>query len=161
MAYGAPTAGLDVTVANPSGKVVYKGQTSGKGTFGTGTLPAGQYVVQFNSRNAALNKGTYTMVVSAGKKKVSAEAVEGSKLAKGGIAMKIDVAGGMNVAGQVAESEFGGKPGMVYIGPKAGSHMGGHWVPKGSPEAVEAQTSGRMRAEDVQKITEKSFNPQG
>jgi hypothetical protein len=161
LAYSAGAAPINVTVADPAGRVVAKTQTDAKGTFGTGTLPAGQYVVQLNSKDPSTRGAHYTIVVSAGKKKVSAEQIAGEKLNGTGVAMKIDVGAGMKLAGQAVQAEPGGKPGMVWVGPRAGSHMGGHWVPKGSPEAIEAQTSGRMRNEDVQKITEKSYNPQG
>jgi hypothetical protein len=92
---------INVTVADSSGKVAYKGTTDGKGTFATGKLQPGGYVVQFNSKSAP--KGTnYVLVISAGKKKVMANAVEAEKFAAGGVAMKIDVAAGLNITGQVA-----------------------------------------------------------
>ncbi|MDQ6624199.1 MAG: T9SS type A sorting domain-containing protein [Verrucomicrobiota bacterium] len=159
LAYGA--APINVTVSNPSGKVVARMQTDSKGAFGTGTLPAGQYIIQLNSKDSSMRGAHYTIVVSAGKKKVSAESIAGEKLAGAGVAMKIDVGAGMKLAGQAVQAEAGGKPGMVWIGPHAGSNMRGHWVPKGSPEAIEAQTGGRMNTEDVQKITDKAYNPQG
>jgi hypothetical protein len=95
---------IKVTVADSSGKVAYRGATDGKGTFATGKLQPGGYVVQFNSKSAP--KGTkYVLVISAGKKKVMANAVEAEKFAAGGVAMKIDVAAGVNISGQVAAGE--------------------------------------------------------
>jgi hypothetical protein len=95
---------IKVTVADASGKVAYKGTTDGKGTFATGKLQPGGYVVQFNSKSAP--KGTnYVLVISAGKKKVMATAVEAEKFAAGGVAMKIDVAVGLNITGQIAAGE--------------------------------------------------------
>jgi hypothetical protein len=92
---------INVIVADSSGKVAYKGATDGKGIFATGKLQPGGYVVQFNSKSAP--KGTkYVLVISAGKKKVMANAVEAEKFAAGGIAMKIEVAAGLNITGQVA-----------------------------------------------------------
>jgi hypothetical protein len=92
---------INVTVADSSGKVAYKGATDGKGTFATGKLPPGGYVVQFNS-NSAPKGSKYVLVISAGKKKVMANAVEAEKFAAGGVAMKIEVAAGLNITGQVA-----------------------------------------------------------
>ena len=92
---------INVTVADSSGKAAYKGATDGKGTFATGKLQPGGYVVYFNSKSAP--KGSkYLLVISAGKKKVMANAVEAEKFAAGGVAMKIEVAAGLNITGQVA-----------------------------------------------------------
>src|SRR3954470_19405250 len=95
----AATPPLQVTVSDASGKVAYKGRTSSAGTFATSKLAPGEYVVQFNGTAA----GTYAVVVSAGKNKVSADSVSGEKFAKGGVAMKVKVGEGMNISGQVAE----------------------------------------------------------
>jgi hypothetical protein len=92
---------LKVTVADSSGKVTYKGATDGNGTFATGQLRPGGYVVYFNSKSAPKG-GKYLLVISAGKKKVLANAVEAEKLSAGGVAMKIVVAAGLNITGQVA-----------------------------------------------------------
>ena len=88
-AYGAGVAPMDVTVSGPGGKVAYKGKTDANGTFSTPKLAPGNYTVQFNS--PGLKAGQYVIVVSAGKKKVSADSVIGDKFAKGGVAMKVDV----------------------------------------------------------------------
>lgn len=86
----------------------------------------------------------YSIVVSAGKKKVSAGPVAGEKLGKGGVAVKVDVGAGVNITGQVVTAQSGpvkdGKK-MVWIPPTLGSHQPGHWVEEGSAEAVEARVS--------------------
>jgi hypothetical protein len=92
---------INVTVADSSGKVAYKATMEGIGTFATGKLQPGGYIVQFNSKSAPKG-GKYALVISAGKKKVVANEVEAEKLAAGGVAMKIDVAAGLNITGQVA-----------------------------------------------------------
>jgi hypothetical protein len=95
---------IKVTVVDSSGKAAYRGTTDGEGTFTTGKLQPGGYVVQFKSKSVP--KGTnYVLVISAGKKKVMANAVEAGKFAAGGVAMKIDVAAGVNISGQVAAGE--------------------------------------------------------
>jgi hypothetical protein len=92
---------INVTVADSSGKAAFKGTTDGRGSFATGKLQPGSYVVYFNSKSAP--KGSkYALVISAGKNKVVANAVEAEKFAGGGVAMKIDVAAGLNITGQVA-----------------------------------------------------------
>jgi hypothetical protein len=92
---------INVTVADSSGKAAYKCTTDGNGTFATGKLQPGGYVVYFHSKSAP--KGSkYLLVISAGTKKVMANAVEAEKFAAGGVAMKIEVAAGLNITGQVA-----------------------------------------------------------
>lgn len=134
---------LDVTVLNPAGKVAYKAKTGPNGTFSTGKLEPGNYTVQFNSNSAAAKGSQFAIVVSAGKKKVSADAVAGDKFSKGGVAMKVDVGAGLNITGQVVTGQIAGAAGAgggnaktkmmngkkyIWVGPETGSHMGGHWV---------------------------------
>lgn len=141
------TPAMDVTVSKDD-KTAFKGTTSAKGTFSTGKLEPGTYVVQFNARNAASVKGQqFAVVVSAGKKKVTADSVAGAKFVGGGIAMKVDVGNGLNITGQVASgSEAVAQSGSsgsakvriingeryVWVGPETGSNIGGRWVEEGS-----------------------------
>jgi hypothetical protein len=149
---------LNVTVSDGGGKVAFKGATNATGTFATPNLKPGNYVVQFNSSSAALKGHQYTLVISAGKKKVSADAVPGDKLLAGGVAMKLEVGSGLNITGQVAASAANVKidpktqKKMVYIPPAVGSNMPGRWVPEDSAEAVAARNSGQLRTEDVRKM---------
>jgi hypothetical protein len=146
---------INVTVADSSGKAAYKGATDGKGTFATGKLQPGGYVVHFSSKSAP--KGSkYALVISAGTKKVMANAVEAEKLAGGGAAMKIDVAAGLNITGQVAAEDknsapmgHNGKP-MVWLPKKLGSNLPAHWVESDSAEAKEAQTSTSFSKKNIQ-----------
>lgn len=162
MAYGAVPS-LNVTVSDSGGKVAFKGATNAKGAFSTAKLKPGNYVVQFNSPGGGV-KGIYTIVVSAGTKKVAANGVVGGKFAKGGVALKVDVGNGLNIAGQVAEemgptSKSGKK--MVWVPPQAGSHFPGRWVEEGSAEAIAAKNAGSLRAQDVNRMQETMSNPQG
>jgi hypothetical protein len=154
LAYGALPP-INVTVSDSSGKAAYKGATDTKGTFATAMLKPGGYVVQFNSKSAP--KGSkYTMVVSAGKKKVAANAVGAEKLAAGGVAMKIDVEAGLNITGQVAAEDKNsapigknGKP-MVWITKQLGSNMASHWAESDSAEAKQVQTAGSFSNQNIQ-----------
>lgn len=153
LAYGNVPS-LNVTVSDSSGKTAFKGVTSGKGTFATGTLKPGGYTVQFNSPSTP--SGTYALVVSAGSKKVTAAAVAGAKFAKGGVAMKIDVGSGLNITGQVASDDKNsapmgknGKP-MVWISKKLGSNIAAHWAESDSAEAKEAMTAGSYSTKNLQ-----------
>ncbi|MDP9097693.1 MAG: carboxypeptidase-like regulatory domain-containing protein, partial [Verrucomicrobiota bacterium] len=95
LAYGAVPA-LNVTVSDASGKAAYKGMTNAKGMFATTSLKPGNYVVQLNSKSVATKGAHYAIVVSAGMKKVTADAVPGEKFAGGGVALKVEVGPGLN-----------------------------------------------------------------
>ncbi|MDQ6860602.1 MAG: T9SS type A sorting domain-containing protein [Verrucomicrobiota bacterium] len=100
----AGSAPINVVVSDAAGKVAYKGVVGGDGAFATPKLPAGNYVVQFN---AAEIRGDQAVVVSAGKKKVSAAAVSATQFRSGGVAMRIEVGANLNIAGQVAPAVTG------------------------------------------------------
>jgi hypothetical protein len=162
MSYGAVPS-MNVTVSDSSGKAAYKGATDTKGSFATATLKPGGYVVQLSSKSAP--KGTkYAVVVSSGKKKVTANAIEAEKLAAGGVAMKIDVGAGLNITGQVADDKssspmgHNGKP-MVWIAKKTGSNIAAHWAESDSAEAKEAMSSGNMSRQDLQNRQSQGISP--
>src|SRR5947209_4636455 len=93
IAFAAPP--IDVTVSDATGKVGFKGKTDSNGTFATGKLAPGDYVVQFNSTNV---KGDQALVVSAGSKKMSASSVTSGQFRGGGVAMRIEVGKGLNIS---------------------------------------------------------------
>ena len=93
---------MNVIISDASGKAAFKGATKDDGGFATAKLQPGKYVVQFTAKNAAVKGGQYSIVVSAGTKKVVANGVAGEKFLGGGVAMKVDVGTGLNITGQVA-----------------------------------------------------------
>jgi hypothetical protein len=162
MAYGAVPP-ISVTISDAGGKAAFKGTTNSTGAFATAKLQPGNYVVQFRSASPAVKGKYYAVVVSAGKKKVSASAVSGEKLGGGGVALKVDVGAGLNITGQVAAEEKGavntnGKK-MVWIPPQLGSHQPGHWAEEGSPEAVAAKTAGSMSNDAVRRFQDSGRTP--
>jgi hypothetical protein len=96
---GVPT--MNVTVSDSAGKAAFKGATKGDGGFATAKLQPGHYVVQFTSKDSSVKGGQYSIVVAAGTKKVVANAVAGEKFLAGGVAMKVEVGSGLNIAGQI------------------------------------------------------------
>ncbi len=166
MAYGAvPPPPINVIVSDASGKAAFKGTTNSSGAFATAKLQPGNYVVQLNSKSPAVKGNHYAVVVSAGKKKVVANAIAGEKLAGGGVALKVDVGPGLNITGQVAAEVSGavnknGKK-MVWIAPMLGSNMPGHWVEEDSTEAKVSKTRSSMSTSDVQKLQDRMSNPAG
>ena len=165
-AYGASVPTLDVTVADPSGKLAYKGKTTGTGTFATPALPPGEYVVQLNGKPS--KEGQYAVVVSSGKQKVVAASVEGSKFGSGGVAMKIKVGKGLNVTGQVSDATqvatsgntkvkvMNGKRYFWFPGGGVGSNLGGRWVEEGTAEARQIT---RMSTEGVRDLQDRGNKP--
>ena len=93
---------VNVIVSDASGKGAFKGATKSDGAFTTGKLQPGNYVVQFNSTNAALKGGQYSIIVAAGQKKVIANSIAGDKFLAGGVAMKIQVGNGVNLIGHIS-----------------------------------------------------------
>jgi hypothetical protein len=156
-AYAAPS--MSVTVSDPGGKVAYKGNTSGNGTFATGALAPGDYTVQF--RGGAKKGETYAIVVSAGKQKVTANSVDGSQLGGAGVAMKVKVGKGLNITGQVADATkvmasgntkvkvVNGKRYFWVSGGGLGSNLGGRWVEEGTAEARAVSTMSQQSLQDV------------
>jgi hypothetical protein len=134
---------IKVIVSDASGKVAFKGVTNADATFATEVLPAGDYVVQFGSTSAELKGKQYLLVVSAGNKKVIADAVAGEQFAGGGVAMRLKVAPGLQIAGQVANQESTVVQGLtkvrvingkryVWVQSTLGSNLGPHWEAEGT-----------------------------
>jgi hypothetical protein len=160
--HAATIPAMEVTVTNAAGKVAYKGTISANGTFATGNLEPGNYVVEFDSK-AKIAKGTnFAMSATAGKNTVSSDSVLGEKFINPGVAMRISVSGNMKITGQVApagtlskqpqtaasrngKSKYSGPVKIVngkryiWVLPHSGSVEGGHWVEEGSPEAMQAE----------------------
>jgi hypothetical protein len=155
---------MSVSVSDASGKAAFKGATNSTGAFATAKLKPGNYTVQLNSKSPAVKGARYAVVVSAGKKKVAANAVAGEKFNGGGVALKVDVGPNLNITGQVAEesdaplSKSGKK--MVWVPPMLGSNLPGRWVEEDSAAAQEAKTRGNLKREQVEKLRDNSaFGP--
>lgn len=144
---------MRVTVSDSSGYAAYKGATDSQGSFVTGSLKPGHYVVQFNAKRNDVGGNNYALVVSAGRKKVVADAVAGEKFAGGGVAMRIEVAGGGNIVGQLASGLRAmmkdGKL-LVWIPQRIGSHLPAHWAEADSADAKIAQTASSFSFKNLQ-----------
>jgi hypothetical protein len=142
---------LTVTVADSTGKPAFKGATNSSGTFATGALKPGHYVVQFNAKN--ITAGDYALVVSAGRKKVTAGSIPAAKFSGGGVAMRIEVGSGLNITGQVmagldVKVDKNGKK-MVWIPKRLGSNLPAHWAEADSAEAKAASTAGSISTKTI------------
>lgn len=157
-AYGGVPS-MNVTVFDANGKVAFKGPTSANATFEARNLQPGNYVVQFNTKSAAVKNNQYLLVVSAGKKKVIAADVPGEKFMAGGVAMRVDVGPGSEITGQVATEQAvaqGDGPKVrvidgkryLWVSSELGSNRGGHWMEEGLPKARNVTV---MSTEDIQK----------
>lgn len=154
LAHGS-TPPMTVLVSDSAGKTAYKGGTDAKGTFATAALKSGSYVVQLIAKRSADVKGSnFVVVISAGRKKVASDSVAGEKFNGAGVAMKIQVGEGANINGQVTNAittkvDKNGKK-LVWIAPKLGSNLPGHWATEDSAEAKEAMTAGSISRQDLQ-----------
>jgi hypothetical protein len=158
-AANADIPSMNVTVFDALGGVAFKGPINANASFATQNLHPGNYVVQFNTRSAAVKGNQYLLVVSAGKKKVIAAAVPGETFNGGGAAMKVQVGPGSNITGQVVNDQavarvdglkfrvIDGKR-FVWVTEELGSNRGGHWAEEGLPPA---QNVVAWRTADIQK----------
>lgn len=154
---------MEVTVFDGSGKVGFQGATDANGTFATGSLPPGHYVVQFYAKSGAVKNNRYLLVVSAGKKKVVATGVSGETFAGGGAAMKVNVGSNLKITGQVADEQMAVREGdekyrvvggqrFVWVTTELGSNISGRWVEANS---ASARNITLIRADGVKKFQEK------
>jgi hypothetical protein len=130
---------MQVTIFDAAEKVAFKGPLGHGLTFATHNLPPGKYVVQFNSRTTAATGQHYFLAISAGRKKVIADAVAGELLAGRGAAMRVDVGRGLRITGQVVREDaavvrtdsryrlIDGRP-YIWLATELGSNLGGRWV---------------------------------
>ena len=98
---------LQVTVFDADQKVAFQGPLGSDGSFATGSLSPGKYVVQFKARYTAAKNNLHLLVVSAGNKKVIAAAVPGQKFTGGGVAMRVDVGPSSRITAHVAQEDAG------------------------------------------------------
>ena len=137
-AYGGIPS-MNVTVFDATEKVVFKQAINANATFTTGSLRPGNYVVQFDTKSAAVKGNQYLLVVSAGKKKVIADSVPGETFSRGGAAMKIQVGPGLQISGQVLNDEAIAKAGgpkfriidgkrYLWVRAQTGTNLAGQWV---------------------------------
>ena len=156
-----------VTVTDSSGHQAFQGRTNASGMFATGKLQPGEYTVKFI--NPELKRGSYALMVYAGKDKVVADPIDATKLARGGVAMRVKVAGDRaNIAGNISNADvpFGSGIGAikvvkgkryVWVGPETGSNMGGRWVEEGS--AAQARPVGQMSRQGHQNLIDRGNLP--
>ena len=138
---------LQVTVFDADEKVAFQGPLDSGGSFATGSLSPGKYVVQFKTKNTAAKNNLYLLVVAAGKKKVIAAAVPGQKFTAGGVAMKVDVGPSSRITAQVAQEDAVTGQGVsgyrvidgkryVWMTTQLGSNLRGQWIEESLAPAV-------------------------
>jgi hypothetical protein len=164
VAYGGVPS-MNVIVSDASGKIAFKGATNTNATFATANLAPGNYVVQFQSKSGALKGNQYLLVVSAGKKKVIADAVPGEKINGAGVAMRIIVEPGMKITGQVATDQglaaaISGKVKVingkryVWVKARTGSNLGDHWEEAG---LAPVRNVSSMSTDKLRQIQDRAF----
>ena len=164
LAYGGVPS-MNVIVSDASGKIAFKGATNTNATFATANLAPGNYVVRLHSKSGDLKGNQYLLVVSAGKKKVIADAVPGEKISGVGVAMKITVEPGMKITGQLAHDQsmaaaVSGKIKLIkgkryaWVRAQTGSNLGDHWVEE---SLAPARNVGSMSTDKLRRMQDRSF----
>ncbi len=151
---------MDVTVSDANSKLAFKGATKANGTFATGDLRPGQYVVQFSAKSAEVRGDQFMLILIAGKKPLISNAVAGEKFAVGGVAIKMDIEHAMKISGQVASAQtlardhvkvINGKR-YFFVREETGSNLGGHWIEEGAG----ATHTVSMDSNEVRKIQDRA-----
>jgi hypothetical protein len=167
--YGSGIPVMSVAVADQSGKVVFAGNTRADGSFSTGRLAPGNYVVLFNSSSPEVKAGQFALAIFAGKKRVTANDISGKQFVNGGVGMKIDVGNGLNITGSIANADLAGGKGdatvkiingkkFVWVkGTVVGSNLGGRWVEAGSE--ANARNSTTLGKDDVRNYLQNVNDP--
>ena len=132
---------VDVTVSDAAGRLIYRGKTDTNGVFASGRVAPGNYVIQFQAKQAAATRNDYAIFAAAGNHSVVAEAVSGAKFSGGGVAMRLKPASATPIIGQVA---LGGVEALrtkivkgvryVLLPPETGD-VGPRWVREGTHPA--------------------------
>ena len=147
---------MQVSVAAGAAKPSFRSLTRTNGTFTTDNLAPGRYVVQFNSKSAALKGDHYLVVVLAGRKTLVSNAVPGENFLEQGIAVSVELSAPGKIVGQVASARELESANVRMIDGKryfwvseTGSNLGGHWRQEGS---VGSQNLVSLSQADIGKI---------
>jgi SdrD B-like domain len=139
--------GVDVQIRqNPAKRAV----TGSQGSFAFEGLAPGSYTVAFRARKAKDLKNTpsdkvtvaesYSIKIEGTKAAVNQSGLTSNQLLAG-LDIPVQVAAGGKIRGQVTA---GGVKKMVWISQEPGSHIPGHWVEVGTPEAKRAFRSNAL-----------------
>jgi carboxypeptidase family protein len=143
---------VSVTVKQ-KGKVVKQAQSDSDGNFVIGTLPRGDYSLEFRARRSdSFKQQTFSIGVDGIKQSGSQGGISGDSLI-GGVAVNVEVASGSTVRGQIA---IGQMKKLVWIPPMLGSNLPGRWAEEGSAEEIFSRTRGNVRREAIQRIQDKA-----
>jgi hypothetical protein len=152
---GGGVPNVEVTVSDATGRLTYRNKTDASGVFATGPVAAGNYVVQFNAKHAALNRSDYAIYAAAGHRRMIADAISGATFAGAGVAMRLKPTTATPIIGQVAVggvNALGTKivKGVRYVllPPQTGD-LGPRWVAEGTQAARNVT---RIRVEDANMV---------
>jgi hypothetical protein len=131
-------------------------KTDANGYFTIGTLPAGDYTLEFRARKSpGLKNQQFSIAIDGTKTSGRQGGVSGQYLV-GGVALDVEMVAGKTVSGQVTTGSIAAvkntKKEMVWIPQEIGSNLPGHWVEEGSAQTVTARNWGHIRIEDVRRM---------
>lgn len=130
---------MNVIVSDADSKLAYKGVTNSDGTFATTKLAPGNYVVRFVAKGAVTKDDHYMLILSAGKKSLISNGVDGDKFKATGVAARMEVTKASSITGQVADAQKLEKAGVKvvngrryrWVKGRTGDNFGGRWVEDG------------------------------
>ncbi len=150
---------VNVFVSGDDSRVAYHGVTNPDGTFTTGKLAPGHYVVRFATKSAFNNDEHCLLIISAGKKTLISNRVAGNEFAAAGVAAKMDLAGTGTISGQVADAVALEKAGVKVVNGHRyrwvrhpGNNLGARWVEEDDADA----NLKRLSMDDVRKLQDRA-----
>jgi hypothetical protein len=149
---GSGVAEVDVIVKQSPGK---RRITDERGNFSFEGLAPGSYTLTFRGRKAhmmpeitrseVIVAGTYSIKIEGAKRSVNQSGLTSDRLIAG-VDVPVEVGSSAKIHGQVLA---GAPRKMVWVAPKVGSNMPGHWVDPDSAEVVPPQNVLRLRNDDL------------
>ena len=151
---------LDIIVSDANSKPAFRGVSNRDGTFATGKLAPGNYVVRFHSQHSFTKDDHYLLILSAGKKTLISNRLDGASFAASGVAANMEVAKTGVISGQVADAEELEKAGVKVVNGRryrwikgtTGDNFGGRWV----EEATYTRDLKQLSQEGMRRLQDRS-----
>ena len=126
------------------------------GNFVIGTLPAGNYTLQFRApKSARLSNQKFSLAVDGVKISGHQEGISGNSLV-GGVALDVAVSAGRSVSGHITTgprvASKSGKKRMVWVPKQIGSNLPARWIEEGSVQTVAAFNSGHISIDKIRQM---------
>jgi len=155
--YAASAPTVDIAVRQKAGrKIVKRVTTDSNGYFTLGTLPAGDYTLEFRAPKSTDLKNQQFSIAIDGTKTSGTQGGVSGKYLTGGVALDVEMVAGKKVSGQVTTGPMAAvtntKKKMVWVPQEIGSNLPGHWAEEGSAQTVTSRNWGHIKIDDMRKM---------